>query len=83
MKPAESAFASELIAYWLSFVRTGNPNSFRLPLSPVWPPYREGDRFRNVLQQVSTYPGGSFLELEANPETERCRLTGSQTSQEN
>ncbi|KAJ2934669.1 hypothetical protein H1R20_g2397, partial [Candolleomyces eurysporus] len=34
MTPVETAFASELIAYWLSFVRSGDPNSFKLSRSP-------------------------------------------------
>lgn len=36
---SEAAFAEELIAYWLSFVETGDPNSGKLDRSPQWPEY--------------------------------------------
>lgn len=86
LKFVESAFAAELIAYWLSFVRTGNPNAFKARRSPNWPLYLRGERYRNVLQQnpAGEPPySGSYLELDENPETERCLVAGSQSSQEN
>ncbi|EAU85247.2 EstA protein [Coprinopsis cinerea okayama7 len=52
LNETEQNFASELIAYWLSFVRTGNPNTHKLARSPRWAPYRIGSRARIVLQQV-------------------------------
>ncbi|KAF9460347.1 Alpha/Beta hydrolase protein [Collybia nuda] len=86
LTPTENSFASELIAYWLSFVRTGNPNTHKLSRSPVWNGYNETLRYRNVLQQDpagSTTRTGIFLEQEVNLEIERCTVAGSQTSQEN
>ncbi|EDR04100.1 uncharacterized protein LACBIDRAFT_295121 [Laccaria bicolor S238N-H82] len=78
MSPIATAFAEELIAYWLSFVRSGNPNTYRLTRSPTWSRYAKGNRMRMVLQQN---PGqilsrsGSVLE-EGEEETGRCALVG-------
>jgi hypothetical protein len=86
LKPVETSFASELIAYWLSFVRAGDPNTFKLPRSPFWTSYSGVARNRIVLQQDpagTTTRSGSFLEREVSPETERCTVVGSQRSQEN
>ncbi|KAG6894639.1 hypothetical protein C0992_005284 [Termitomyces sp. T32_za158] len=79
MTPIENAFASELIAYWLSFVRSGDPNTYKLSQSPVWPGYSAQDRSRIVLQQAETLTtSGSFIEKEVEPETSRCELIASQ-----
>ncbi|KAG1730236.1 uncharacterized protein EDB91DRAFT_1349673 [Suillus paluster] len=50
-KPAELAFASEFISYWLYFVRTGDQNTYKLDNSPVWGTYNESDPVRMVLMQ--------------------------------
>ncbi|PFH45585.1 hypothetical protein AMATHDRAFT_71494 [Amanita thiersii Skay4041] len=79
MTAEETAFAEELIAYWLSFVRAGNPNTFKLARSPVWPKYTvngtgEG-RARMVLQQDPgnrTEVSGSFVEEDPGVGVERC-----------
>lgn len=34
---SQHEFAKELIAYWVSFVRSGDPNTYSLPGSPYWP----------------------------------------------
>ncbi|KAG6915819.1 hypothetical protein DXG01_009693 [Tephrocybe rancida] len=81
MTPIETAFAQELIAYWLSFVRSGNPNSYKLARSPEWPSYSAKKRSRIVLQQATTDTAvatGSFVEEEEETETRRCTLTASQ-----
>ncbi|RDB26221.1 Acylcarnitine hydrolase [Hypsizygus marmoreus] len=81
MTSAEMSFAEELIAYWLSFVRTGNPNVHKLARSPVWPTYTSSHRARMVLQQEtpsSSGSSGSVVELEGKPETERCNVIASQ-----
>ncbi|KAG6894638.1 hypothetical protein C0992_005283 [Termitomyces sp. T32_za158] len=81
MTPIEDAFASELIAYWLSFVRSGDPNTFKLSRSPVWPGYSAQDRSRIVLQQPETLTtSGSFIEKEMEPETQQCDLIASQVA---
>ncbi|KAJ3520368.1 hypothetical protein NMY22_g12789 [Coprinellus aureogranulatus] len=81
MSPVETDFASELIAYWLSFVRKGNPNAHKLSRSPEWPSYRTTRRNRIVLQQVlegESKKSGSFLEVESKEETERCGVVAGQ-----
>jgi len=86
MTPTEMAFAEELIAYWLSFVRSGDPNKFKLSRSPSWSPFTSQSS-RNVLQQGpgnTTTVSGSFLEVEPTVEAARCDLIASQVlAQEN
>ncbi|KAJ3730964.1 alpha/beta-hydrolase [Lentinula guzmanii] len=78
MSPVEKAFAAELIAYWLSFVRSGNPNTFKLDRSPIWEEYFiTGDNLKQriVLQQPvnnSTIGSGSLMESEPAVESGRC-----------
>ncbi|KAF5379671.1 hypothetical protein D9615_005751 [Tricholomella constricta] len=83
LSPVETSFAEELIAYWLSFVRAGNPNTHRLARSPVWPSYNEKHRSRIVLQQASANSittSGSFVEEEVDPETRRCNVIANQVA---
>jgi Carboxylesterase family len=83
MTPTEDAFAAELIAYWLSFVRSGDPNQFRLSRSPEWPMYKNTSRI--VLQQgpgSTTTVSGSFIEAEPETDKTRCALVGSQVEQQ-
>ena len=83
MTPTEDAFAAELIAYWLSFVRSGNPNRYRLSRSPEWPMYKSTSRI--VLQQgpgTTTTVSGSFIEAEPQTDKTRCALVGSQVEQQ-
>ncbi|THU78749.1 alpha/beta-hydrolase [Dendrothele bispora CBS 962.96] len=78
MTPTETAFAKELIAYWLSFVRSYDPNTYKLDKSPIWPRYvsgEDGRRRRVVLQQGpdnSTEVSGIFHEDEPMKEVDRC-----------
>ena len=80
LTPVETAFASELIAYWLSFVRSGDPNSFKLSRSPVWTKYSATKRNKIVLQQVPDggKGSGSTLEVESQEETARCAVVAGQ-----
>ena len=83
MTPTEDAFAAELIAYWLSFVRSGNPNQYRLPRSPEWPMYKSTSRI--VLQQgpgSTTTVSGSFVEKEPETARTRCALVASQVGRQ-
>lgn len=86
MTPVEVSFAEELIAYWLSFVRAGDPNTFKLARSPTWTEYT-AQKARIVLQQDpknTTTLSGSFVELEAENETRRCAVVASKVQhQEN
>lgn len=50
---SQRRFAAELIAYWVSFVRTGDPNIYANPGSPHWPVWRKGDGKRMVMRQGS------------------------------
>jgi carboxylesterase type B len=73
--PGELAFASELIAYWLSFVRTGNPNTYKLKKSPMWEQYTEFNPVRMVLMQDPqnlTTVSGSYMERQPVAEATRC-----------
>ncbi|TFY65960.1 hypothetical protein EVG20_g5126 [Dentipellis fragilis] len=85
MTPIQDAFAEELIAYWLSFVRSGNPNTYKLPRSPTWAPYASGSKVRIVLQQGpanSTTISSSFIEAEPEKERERCQFVASKVNEE-
>ncbi|EMD37060.1 hypothetical protein CERSUDRAFT_137491 [Gelatoporia subvermispora B] len=75
MTPSEDAFAAELIAYWLSFVRSGSPNTFKLSRSPVWPEYSASSAKRIVLQEGTAATSGSWTEEEPESETERCEFS--------
>ncbi|KAG0697688.1 Alpha/Beta hydrolase protein [Suillus ampliporus] len=73
--PSQRAFASEFIAYWLSFVRTGNPNTHKLDMSPAWEKSGGSDPARMVLMQDpqnSTTKSGSYMEEQPAAETVRC-----------
>jgi len=75
--PIELAFTSELIAYWLSFVRSYNPNTYKLEMSPEWEPYTTTSEVRIVLQQQPqniTTESGSYMEDQPVSETERCNF---------
>ncbi|KAF5371730.1 hypothetical protein D9758_003443 [Tetrapyrgos nigripes] len=85
MTPTETAFAEELIAYWLSFVRSHNPNSHKLHRSPYWEPYVPSRHRRLVLQQGpngTTNESGSFNEDEPKKEADRCAFVISKADKE-
>ena len=88
MTPTEDAFAAELIAYWLSFVRSGDPNQYRLSRSPEWPMYKSissNTTSRIVLQQGSgstTTVSGSFVEAEPEKAKIRCAIVASQVGRQ-
>lgn len=84
MNDSQQGFASELIAYWLSFVRSFDPNTFKLDKSPYWNSFKD-DRARVVLQEDPngrTDVSGSFLGNENDAEQERCEFVGSKLEQE-
>ncbi|KAI8990740.1 alpha/beta-hydrolase [Trametes punicea] len=77
-RPIDKAFASELIAYWLSFVRSGNPNTYKLARSPVWPEYTSERKARIVLQEGENKDvSGSTVEEESEQESGRCAFVAS------
>ena len=82
MTRTEQEFAKELIAYWLSFVRSGDPNTFKLPQSPTWHQYEASNRARIVLQQGTPTLSGSYVETEANAERARCDFVQSKTKEQ-
>ena len=76
------AFASELIAYWLSFVRAGNPNTYKLDRSPEWPEYNAASKLRIALQEPKTNDtsvSGSNSEQEPTLESSRCDFVASKS----
>ncbi|KAJ3538533.1 hypothetical protein NM688_g6506 [Phlebia brevispora] len=77
MTPSDRAFAEELIAYWLSFVRTGNPNTFKLARSPVWKSYTPSTGFRAVLQEGTVNTSATFVEQIPAAEVSRCSFVAS------
>ncbi|KAK0493415.1 alpha/beta-hydrolase [Armillaria luteobubalina] len=82
LTPEETAFSQELIAYWLSFVRAQDPNTFRLQRSPVWDRFSVGDKRQIVLQQNTTTMSGSFIELTDEKEVARCEFVASKVKKE-
>ncbi|KIP05506.1 hypothetical protein PHLGIDRAFT_74148 [Phlebiopsis gigantea 11061_1 CR5-6] len=77
MTPSQDAFAEELIAYWLSFVRAGNPNTFKLARAPTWPQYHPGAPRRVVLTEGTVVASGSTVETIARDEAGRCAFVAS------
>ena len=76
MSPTATDFAEELIAYWVSFVRAGDPNRFKLRWSPAWKRFTPSKKSRIVLQEAPEQGrvSGSFLELESKEESVRCEV---------
>lgn len=90
MTPSEEAFAEELIAYWLSFVRAHDPSPFKLERSPAWPKFTPHALNRIVLQRPtgaaanSVTVSGSTVEKQDDAETRRCEFVASiEPEQEN
>ena len=77
MTPTDEAFAQELIAYWLSFVRTGNPNTHKLASSPTWAPYTATGKARIVLQEGTPSASSSFMEVISAQDVQRCAFVAS------
>lgn len=85
MNDAETAFSEELIAYWLSFVRSHDPNTYKLAHSPDWPDFSTEQRL--VLQQYTEDDEGdvgghrqfsdSYVEHEPEDELKRCEFVAS------
>jgi carboxylesterase type B len=74
MTSSQTSFGQELIAYWISFVRAQNPNTYKLESSPEWPPFSKEDTSRMVLQLDN---GGNVLEKQDQSETDRCDFLAS------
>ncbi|KAI0088264.1 Alpha/Beta hydrolase protein [Irpex rosettiformis] len=84
MTPSEDAFASELIAYWLSFVRSGDPNKFKLARAPTWPTYSPTSAQRIVLTEGTVNVSGSTVETIPELEQSRCAFVATKAhSQQN
>ncbi|KAE9388233.1 alpha/beta-hydrolase, partial [Gymnopus androsaceus JB14] len=77
----DNAFSQELIAYWLSFVRSGDPNIYRLAGTPRWEQYSMGERKWLVLQKKST-GNGSYMEAEPEKERQRCEFVAGKVERE-
>ncbi|KAG8954930.1 hypothetical protein FRC04_010414 [Tulasnella sp. 424] len=68
----EAAFAKELIAYWLSFVETGDPNLNKLESSPQWPEYGPSRRQRLCLEAAKNGDTGSGSKAEEYSNEEKA-----------
>ena len=87
-KSSQRHFAAETIAYWVSFVRSGDPNVYALPGSPEWPKWDngKGKGKRMVLAQGAStttgagYVSGSGIEDQPLKELERCRAVNAMAS---
>ncbi|CAA7267437.1 unnamed protein product [Cyclocybe aegerita] len=60
------AFAEELVAYWLPFLRSGDPKTFKLPRSPVWKQYTP-KAARMILKAGPEADDGQAAELGLTP----------------
>jgi hypothetical protein len=56
-----------MMGYYLSFVRTLNPNTYRMPGSPVWETWDARDTKRLVIET-----GGAKMDGGDEGEAERC-----------
>ncbi|KAF9449757.1 alpha/beta-hydrolase [Macrolepiota fuliginosa MF-IS2] len=77
--PSEVAFSSELIAYWLSFVRDLNPTTHKLSRAPAWAQYSANTRNRIVLNEAPAGSdvnnvSGSHPEIEDEEDVARCEV---------
>ena len=79
MNSTEKAFAEELIAYWLSFVRTGDPNTHKLARAPRWPLYDPYSAQRIVLTEGTDTVTGSTVETISALERGRCAFVASKS----
>ena len=79
---ADDAFVEELIAYWLSFVRSGSPNTFKLARAPEWPLYHQSTTQRMVLTEGTTTETGSAVETIPSVEVERCAFVATKANAE-
>ncbi|KAK0186160.1 alpha/beta-hydrolase [Armillaria mellea] len=82
LTPEQTAFSEELIAYWLSFVRAQDPNTFKLQRSPVWDHFSVEEKRQIVLQQNTTKTSGSFVELADEKEVVRCQFVAGKVEKE-
>ncbi len=82
MTPTDQAFAQELIAYWLSFVRSGNPNTHKLASSPEWDSYSPVKPTRMVLQEGTPSSSSSFVEGIPAVQVSRCAFVTSKADSE-
>lgn len=77
LTPAENALAEELIAYWLSFVRDYNPNTYRLPRSPEWHQFTPESRNKAVLTKGTPEKSAVTVEVVSEKEYKRCQYFAS------
>ncbi|EJD05094.1 alpha/beta-hydrolase [Fomitiporia mediterranea MF3/22] len=70
----EAALSRESIAFWTSFVSSGNPSTSREAISPEWMPFSTGGRM--VLSQPMNLSSMSASMMEVTPpdEVERCKF---------
>ncbi|EJD02053.1 alpha/beta-hydrolase [Fomitiporia mediterranea MF3/22] len=77
LDPVETAFSEELIAYWLSFVRTKDPNTFKLERSPFWPDFSTNKRAVLQQDQQNETRASSIFVEEEDAAKSRCAFVAS------
>ena len=63
LEPADDALAHDMAAYWVNFIKTGNPNGSRLP---QWPSYLPADKQVMMLgttRQAQSLPDAASLDV--------------------
>ncbi|CAE6402393.1 unnamed protein product [Rhizoctonia solani] len=75
----EVPVAEEIIQYWASFSRAGNPSTFKRAYSPIWPPYAGNSRVV-MSEDVRGNSNGTASSVEAvlAYEQQRCQFWMSQ-----
>ncbi|KAJ7757066.1 Alpha/Beta hydrolase protein [Mycena metata] len=69
--PEQDALARQAVAWWSSFARTLDPNTFALPGSPTWLPASEGGFMVADLGVNSTVPNSGMV-LRTDDYPKRC-----------
>ncbi|KAL5524123.1 hypothetical protein ACEPAG_8296 [Sanghuangporus baumii] len=69
----EDALSRETIAFWDSFVTSGNPSTSKEVISPEWSPFASGGRMvLNQPSNLSSMMSASIMETTPQVEIERC-----------
>jgi carboxylesterase type B len=72
----EKALEPVIQAYWTSFIRSHNPNTFKLKTAPEWTGYFEGDDTKGAHGRLhfGNDPGKVAIETVAQAIQERCKF---------
>ncbi|KAJ7177916.1 Alpha/Beta hydrolase protein [Mycena filopes] len=70
--PAEDALARQAVAWWSSFARTLDPNTFAIPGSPKWEPASQGGFMVADLPVNGTVAPNSAMAVRTDDYPKRC-----------